>query len=70
MRILLCGARGFIGQRLSQALTQAGHQVLPAASTRQVAAAGAIQVDYNRDTTPEVWHPRLQGVDQIGRAHV
>ena len=28
MRILLCGARGFIGERVFDALQQAGHEVV------------------------------------------
>ncbi|MEY4763345.1 MAG: hypothetical protein RI907_18 [Pseudomonadota bacterium] len=67
MRILLCGASGFIGHRLAQALTLAGHEVIPATSGRGDGGkpvTGPI-VDYTQDTDPAVWMPRLRGVDLV-----
>lgn len=65
MRILLCGATGFIGRHIHQVLSQAGHTVIPASSR---ARPGGVVVDFTRDTQPEVWLPRLQGVDAVVNA--
>jgi uncharacterized protein YbjT (DUF2867 family) len=69
MNILLCGASGFIGQHILQALTQAGHRVVTA-GTRPADqdAQGGIQVDFNKDITPGVWLPRLQGIEAVVNA--
>ena len=67
MRILLCGASGFIGQRLGQALVAEGHEVVPATSGRGAGGrpvTGPI-VDYNLDTMTEAWLPRVQGMDLV-----
>lgn len=65
MRILLCGATGFIGRHLHHALAQAGHTVIPASTQGQ---PGGLAVDFARDTQPAVWLPRLQGVDGVVNA--
>lgn len=67
MNILLCGASGFIGQAILQALTHAGHRVVPtrSASTQHNTAPNSIAVDYARDTTAEIWLPRLAGMDAV-----
>lgn len=65
MRILLCGATGFIGRHIHVALTQAGHAVIPVSSR---ARPGVVAVDFTRDTQPEVWLPRLRGVDAVVNA--
>ncbi|MBP6613609.1 MAG: NAD-dependent epimerase/dehydratase family protein [Aquabacterium sp.] len=65
MRILLCGATGFIGRHLHHALAQAGHTVIPASTRGQ---PGGLAVDFVRDTQPAVWLPRLQGVDAVVNA--
>jgi uncharacterized protein YbjT (DUF2867 family) len=67
MNILLCGASGFIGQAISQALRQAGHQVMSARSgnARAVKSSSDMVVDYAQDTHPEVWLPRLVGIDAV-----
>ncbi|HEY3433647.1 MAG TPA: NAD-dependent epimerase/dehydratase family protein [Rhodocyclaceae bacterium] len=65
MRILLCGATGFIGRHLAARLRQAGHEVVPA--SRQP-LPGGVAMNYMTDTTPEVWLPRLQGIDAVVNA--
>lgn len=65
MRILLCGATGFIGRHVGERLRQAGHEVVPAA--RHV-PPGGVAMDYMADTTAEVWLPRLQGIDAVVNA--
>lgn len=56
MNILLCGASGFIGQAMGQALTDAGHHVVAtrSASAKRGATPGSIAVDYALDTITEV----------------
>lgn len=69
MNILLCGASGFIGQHIQQALTRSGHRVVTAGARPVDRDAGdSIQVDFNKDSTPGVWLPRLQGVDAVVNA--
>jgi uncharacterized protein YbjT (DUF2867 family) len=71
MNILLCGASGFIGQAIAQALRTAGHRVVGTSSGQQ-AAGGArsapgehIVVDFNNDTDATTWLPRLAGIDAV-----
>ncbi|NLY63693.1 MAG: NAD-dependent epimerase/dehydratase family protein [Alcaligenaceae bacterium] len=65
MRILLCGAKGFIGSNLARALTQAGHEIIAGVSPRHATAPNSIVVDYASDTRPEIWLPRLQNIDAV-----
>jgi uncharacterized protein YbjT (DUF2867 family) len=67
MRILLCGASGFIGHNLAQTLSEAGHEVIAATSGRRDTGKPQIGpvVDYNQDTTPDVWLPRVRGMDVV-----
>ncbi len=65
MNVLLCGSSGFIGRNITKALIAAGHRVI---ATRSPAGRGdgqEIAVDFSRDTDPEIWLPRLQGVDAV-----
>jgi uncharacterized protein YbjT (DUF2867 family) len=66
MHILLTGSTGFIGRTLQAALTKAGHTVhsgvSPSARTLQ---PHHVPMDFARDTTPEAWLPRLQGIDAV-----
>ena len=60
MRILLCGASGFIGGHLLTALRAAGHDVRCLARTpKQATHPGFLHGDFATDTTPEIWAPRL-----------
>lgn len=63
MHILICGANGFLGRHLTQALRQAGHTVIR--GVRKPTALSDIAIDYSRDTVKEVWLPRLSGIDAV-----
>ncbi|KQW87949.1 NADH dehydrogenase [Massilia sp. Root418] len=66
MHVLITGASGFVGRRVTQALlaqgsrvTAAGRAPLPDARIAFIAA------DFVRDTDPAAWLPRLRGVDVV-----
>ena len=68
MNVLLTGANGFIGRYLLAALVGAGHRVVPAVrrpreTDRLLGRPASVAVDFNRDTRPEDWLPRLAGID-------
>jgi uncharacterized protein YbjT (DUF2867 family) len=70
MNVLLTGANGFIGRYLLAALIGAGHRVVPAVrrpreTDRLLGRPASIAVDFNRDTRPEDWLPRLTGIDAV-----
>jgi uncharacterized protein YbjT (DUF2867 family) len=65
--VLLTGASGFIGEHLGPALRAAGHRVISAVHSTE-ASGDTIAVDFTRDFDPDVWKPRLQGVDAIVNA--
>jgi uncharacterized protein YbjT (DUF2867 family) len=70
MRILLIGASGFIGRHLMGGLLAAGHQVIGAARnplelSRRFPGVETLACDFSHDLSPEVWLPRLQGVDTV-----
>ncbi|MBP6615602.1 MAG: NAD-dependent epimerase/dehydratase family protein, partial [Aquabacterium sp.] len=46
MKILLCGARGFVGSHLQRALQRAGHQVIGGVSSVRAGESDRIAVDY------------------------
>ncbi|MBS1174505.1 MAG: hypothetical protein H6R05_636 [Burkholderiaceae bacterium] len=66
MNILLCGATGFIGRHLEQALIASGHHVVRA--IRQPKRADDIAVDFVHDTDAATWSPRLVGIDMVVNA--
>lgn len=73
MRVLITGAGGFIGSHLVAALHGAGHEVVagvrrPKDVERRLPVAAAIAVDFERDTAPETWLPRLDGIDAVVNA--
>lgn len=57
--VLLCGASGFIGRHIAQALAQEGWQV------RSPGRRSAPVLDFRRATAPEHWLTWLQGVDVV-----
>lgn len=63
MVILITGATGFIGRRLTGALRASGHRVI--AVGRHSNGADAIAADFTRDLQPSAWAPRLAGVDVV-----
>jgi uncharacterized protein YbjT (DUF2867 family) len=64
--VLLCGAGGFIGRHVRQALLSEGHRVISGVSTaRPVHAVDAMPMDFSRDTEIAHWLPRLLGVDAV-----
>jgi len=66
MKILVCGASGFIGSAICARLQADGHEVL--SGVRRVARAGELAIDYAADTQPSVWRERLRGVDAVVNA--
>lgn len=70
IRILVTGANGFIGAHLAAALFGAGHEITacarnPNAARRQFPLYDWIEIDFNIDTNPSVWEPRLNDVDAV-----
>jgi uncharacterized protein YbjT (DUF2867 family) len=70
MRVLLTGANGFLGRYLLARVVGAGHEVIPAVrdpakADRLLAKPAAIFSDLNQDTDPDIWLPRLEGIDAV-----
>lgn len=63
MRIFLCGAAGFLGRHLYQALTQAGHEVVRGVRTPHL--SNDMKINYSHDVDVNTWLPRLQGMDVV-----
>lgn len=57
--VLLCGASGFIGRRLEQALRVKGYQV------RATSRSAPLSMDFTKMKTPADWLPPLQGVEVV-----
>lgn len=62
MRILICGANGFLGQALEQHLTTAGHQVVR--GMRRPQASGDLHFDFAAPDTA-AWTAQLAGIDSV-----
>jgi uncharacterized protein YbjT (DUF2867 family) len=63
MKILICGATGFVGRHLTASLRAAGHTVIR--GVRKPTLPDDIAVDYCKDTTKETWLPRFAGIDVV-----
>jgi nucleoside-diphosphate-sugar epimerase len=63
MNILLCGASGFVGRSIRDALESNGHSVVGAGS--RFNTHNQIVVDYAVDTAVDVWLPRLANIDAV-----
>lgn len=69
MNILLTGSTGFVGHTVAAALTRAGHTVHGGVSPRRRTLLPLqIPMDFARDTTADVWLPRLAGIDAVVNA--
>jgi uncharacterized protein YbjT (DUF2867 family) len=66
MKILICGATGFVGQHLTASLRSAGHTVVR--GIRKASLVDDIAIDYCKDNTKEAWLPRLAGIDVVVNA--
>ena len=66
MKILVCGANGFVGRHVTQALRQAGHTVFR--GVRTPTQPDDIAMDYRADTHQEIWLPRLAGISVVVNA--
>lgn len=63
MNILVCGANGFVGRALCEALARDGHRVLR--GVRHPRRQDEIAVDYLADTAPAHWVDRLRGIHVV-----
>lgn len=63
MIILITGATGFIGRRLTAALRGAGHRVI--AASRHPGPGDSVAADFTRDFDVDAWVPKLAGVDVV-----
>jgi uncharacterized protein YbjT (DUF2867 family) len=63
MRILVLGADGFIGGFIVAALNARGHEVI--SGSRRPSEPASIACDFSRDVEPEIWIPRLSGIDVV-----
>jgi uncharacterized protein YbjT (DUF2867 family) len=66
MKILVCGATGFVGRHLTTALRSAGHAVIRA--VRKPGEPGDIAVNFRNDVSKEIWLSRLRGIDTVVNA--
>lgn len=63
MKILVCGANGFIGRHLCDALAGVGHEVVR--GVRVPVLPSDMAMDYARDVHKDDWLPRLAGIDAV-----
>ncbi|WP_374631266.1 SDR family oxidoreductase [Ferrovibrio sp.] len=77
MRILLLGGTGFIGRHVAARLLSEGHALVlavkePERARRRFPQAEAqvetMAIDLARDTDPDIWLPRLAGIDAVVNA--
>lgn len=66
MRVLVCGADGFLGRQIATALASRGHQVVR--GVRRPRLPGDVAIDYRRDTAVAAWLPRLERIDGVVNA--
>jgi uncharacterized protein YbjT (DUF2867 family) len=63
MNILVCGAEGFIGRALCDALARDGHRVCR--GVRHATREDEVGIDYTSDVVPADWLSRLRGIDVV-----
>ena len=66
MKILVCGANGFVGNAIALRLERDGHEVLR--GVRRPTHAGEIAIDYTTDLRVDQWLGRLNGVHAVVNA--
>lgn len=61
MRILLCGANGFIGRHISTSLRSSGHEVIHGVRRAQTESPTTeLSIDFDQDTDVNLWLSRLK----------
>lgn len=73
MRILVCGARGFVGRHISHRLQQSGHEIIY--GVHQFSDSSTVQhhellIDYNKDTSIAIWEKRLAALATVGKIDI
>ncbi|SFF67086.1 Uncharacterized conserved protein YbjT, contains NAD(P)-binding and DUF2867 domains [Duganella sp. CF458] len=63
MKVLVCGAAGFIGRAVCTRLAEVGHEVVR--GVRRPERAGDVAIDYHAGLQPCDWLARLRGVDAV-----
>lgn len=66
MRVLVCGASGFIGRAIAEALRARGHEVVR--GVRRADELDTCAIDFARDVVPGTWRPRVRGLDAVVNA--
>lgn len=66
MKILVCGASGFIGKSICDRLIADGHEVVR--GLRQASAPGEMAIDFGKDVSVAAWRGRLDGFDVVVNA--
>uniref|UniRef100_UPI00333F22CC SDR family oxidoreductase n=1 Tax=Castellaniella defragrans TaxID=75697 RepID=UPI00333F22CC len=66
MKVLVCGASGFVGRAIADRLARDGHQVVR--GVRRPASPAEIAIDYMADLSAEQWLARLEGIDAVVNA--
>ncbi len=66
MRILICGADGFLGSHIAAVFARRGHEIVRGVHTLRL--PGDVAIDYREDITGEIWTPRLAGIDAVVNA--
>ncbi|MFZ6801300.1 SDR family oxidoreductase [Undibacterium sp. Di24W] len=68
MKILICGAHGFVGRHLSRTLEQAGHEVIHGVhqfSSETAERQRELLIDYGKDISVEIWKKRLAALGTV-----
>jgi uncharacterized protein YbjT (DUF2867 family) len=69
MKILICGAQGFLGRHISQVLQDAGHEVCHGVRKpklpERLTDPEEIAINYTQDIEPAIWEKRLRRLGQI-----
>ena len=69
MKILVCGAGGFVGSHIAAALRHNGHTVVEGVSPKSASGrAGTVKTDFVNGTSAAAWLPRLAGIDAVVNA--